>query len=68
MCLYISCIEKKTGRKYLKNVNCLLLGGRIMHDLNVPIFVLLCIFKISIQINAFTLRKEKLSVIKEKGN
>ena len=30
MCLYVNCIEKKTRRKYLKNANCLLLGGGIM--------------------------------------
>ena len=29
--------RKKTGRKYLKNVNCLLLGGGLLHNLKVPI-------------------------------
>lgn len=57
--------RKKTGRKYLKNVNCLVLGAGIMYDLSVPIFVRLSIFKISVLIIAFILRKFR--VIKEKA-
>lgn len=57
--------RKTTGRKYLKNVNCLLVGAGIMYDLNVPTFVLFSIFKISVLIVAFIVL-EKLHVIEEK--
>lgn len=70
--LHSVCMEwyrKKGGRKYINDVNCLILHGILVNGLNVSI-ILSCIFKQSMSVIAFALRKKSLMFVRkdEKDN
>lgn len=62
--LHSVCMElyrKKSGRKYINDVNCLILHGILVNGLNVSI-IPSCIFKQSMSVIAFALRKKMSNV------